>query len=765
MGEPVAFVAALVIASSQVAAASGATVAVSVVDTAGALAPAEIVVQPVGTLGGSAIVRTVSAPEGWGSVRLESGLWRVTARATKRWCWPVQVLVRSDTAEPTTVRLVLFPVGRMAGSFNWPDRERLPTKVGVHIRRDYGPRPLGSVEREPSVESTLQGSPWQCEVPAGIPFDVQLYVEGFAPVYLWNIRVAEQATHATGSLPMFRGSSLTGWVISDDGSAPRVTARVELTAPDGEPLRDSGNKHFRFSGPTNSRGFFQLGPVPPGAYHVVASADVRITEAAFVQIPPNTEHRLNDPLRLKPPVTLRLSVSPTTDPDGRPWSVRLLALRGQHSGHMVVPSEPVSDVGTWSKSGLAAGEYRLFLRTETGDVWYYKVIDLKAGYDDSNEVSIQILRLVGTISIGEQPLEARIVLADDQSHVQVAFASDKQGEFSDYFPRVDFAAGRWSAIVRSSRSNVTLSGIKAELVNESEARVVIGLPDGTLEGSVVNEDGAPQDALVLVDEYDVSHPDGIWLASAQVRTEGGTGKFRIGGLRSGKYRAHARGAAGAAMEEQQSDVAAVAIDEGGAATAVRLVLKQADTISGRVTDAFAVGVPGAQVAVVPTASPDLPIRVHSTDATGRFSTKIPVGTKHVVITAGAIGVGRRMMGGPVPNDGRDLTIELDPFGGTLVLNAQGAVSAIDEVYVCHDGGFESLQMLARWSAQNGQAADGSAFRIPLMAPGTYRVCRVPSITDYFALVGGTLPKDRCNEGDLPPSGDLQLQIPAGQVAR
>jgi len=744
-------------------------VEVTVTDTGSAPVAAMVVAEPVATIGNRS-TKTLSVPAYKGTARLQltPGGWRITATAPGRLGQSVRFFIAAASgSQSKQITLTLWPIGRIAGTLSVHKAERVPGAVSLRLWRGGSPGTYGELLLEDSIHCPIRQGQWECEVPAGVRFDLQVEASPFAPRYVWDIDVPEGQIRRTGHLQLFRGSSLTGWVVAADGRSPTAGSLVELTASDGAPLRSPGNHQYQFKTTSNTRGFFQIGPVPLGVYHVTATMKAQVTDKALVRVATENEERLRSPLLLKPPGTLHVFVDPPADPQGRPWLIHLVSRYGQHSGHRAVSGEPVSAAGVWSKNGLPAGRYSLSLKGGRSGTWYEKMIDVEAGRIGEEHIRIQPLRVQGSASFGDRPLVGQVVLAEDRSNARVSFETDENGAFSGEFPSVNLETASWWANVRSSKPvfNQTLRRVEPERQGESDLTFIFKLPDGRIEGTVVDEGGTPQSALVRAEEQKPDDPERKDLVSSKTLTTPSTGRFQIAGLASGEYRVHARDMK--AGDQFVSDAISAKVTPGKAAS-VTLVLKKALTLTGRVETVSRVSVPGATVAVVPADQPQLPIRLRQTDADGRFELRVPAGTREVLINVWAGGVGRRILGRRIPRDGV-LTVELDPTTAGTIVVPLGDPAAISGTYLYHDGGFIPLAHLRSDAMQargeGGGEVTTEALRVPLMRSGPYRLCRLSSFpSEYSAFMAGMLPKGRCNEGQLLPRGELRLELPASLSA-
>ncbi len=755
-------------------AATAGTLHVRVVVAPGArVSSVRVVAEPRGILGsalpGAPVTREVS-DAGPLAVELRPGIWSVRAVATGGWSWPVTVTAREGSTEPAEMSLTLWPTGSITGRFRLLDGQ-MPSEIRLFVRRGFGPVNTRQT-LEDSITCPVRQNQWACQIPATIPLDLELNATGFAPCYLWDVIVGPRGSVDVGAVDLTQGASVTGWVLTAS-EKPARGADVELKAPDGGvvaiPTKSGTTPRLRAS--TNNRGFFQMGSVPPGMYHVVAAALGHISQAMPARVVKDREYRLASPLLLKPPLTLRVSVDPPQSADGRPWSIRLSSLHGSHSGHLLVHGELVSEDGRWSRPGLAAGSYRLAVVSDKGDAWHERQLDLQPGTEDQ-AVVIRTLNVVGSLALRDPIIGGRVLLADASSGARVWFDIGSEGDFSGSYPSVDLDKARWSAVVEASEPSIrqTIQGVQPDSATSTELKFVIRLPDGAIAGTVVDEQGLGQSAVVTTQEQESEGEDpseggnrAAILSLAQARSAESTGRFKLVGLKPGEYRVYAMGRPRTPADGLQSDTVTVRVGNDQASAPVTLVLKPSTLLRGRVVDGAGQGIPGASVLVVPAQAPDVMVRMLSTDVEGRFEAKVTAGTGNLNVVASAIGEGHRTLGRAVPEN-RMLEIGLDRTRSGLLVLAWGEGSDPSDMVLFHEGGFETWPSLRRWAEVNGEAPTGGVLRLPLMSPGSYRLCRVRSLRDHFAIMSGAAGEGRCAEGDLPPASDLRLSLPESNKA-
>jgi hypothetical protein len=736
---------------------------VTVVDPKGIpIQNAIVVAEPDGEQGDTRQKVMSSAGTNPALVKLGAGSWNLRAVVDERWGWPAQVFVEPESPQAGDVTLTVWPLGTLTGLVRAGPRQAAVGELRLRLKLDRGVQPASfpASFRSPDIDCATVKGAWSCRVPAGPPLDIRLDVPGMAPRYLWNVRVPPVGVKDVGALEMFSGASVTGWVVSPAGVAPPAGAIVELKSAAGAPIVGA-SRTASFAGRTTSRGFFQIGPAPAGPYQLAASQATAASSMRPVELVKEREEKLRTPLVLTPPATLRVSFEPKVSPLGSPWLVRLL----QPSTRTSVLVEKVSPDGLWSRSQLPPTEYRLVVMTTDGSVWHQETLDLQSG-GENHVVSLRMQQVTGSVSLGESPLPARVHLMGARARIAVWLESDEAGTLSGYVPALDTEATDWVAEVESSAPVVKhrISRLRLERVDETTIKLDLKLPGGVLKGKVVDENGNPQEADVhamrVVEESDrTTRGTGEATTNVVGRTDEATGRFSIVGLLPGPYNLVAMGRGFMAAPEYQSAVLPARVEKSDPKE-VTLILKRAQTTTGRVLAGGGSGVPGAQVIVTSPTSQGVPFRPQTTDADGRFSAYLPGHTDRVAVTVAALGLGRRSLGRNVV-DGEPVEIQLHAAPGALLIDLTDAASeGAAGAYIYHDGGFDVLPMLQDWSRRSGEVQEEGLLRAPLMDPGDYRLCRLANRMEFAAFIAGSLPPEKCAEGVLVPGGELRLKMPS-----
>jgi hypothetical protein len=719
--------------------------------------------------GATAVSATVRAGRDV-AMDLRPGLWRIAAAADDRWAWPIDVEVTDGpSTRQQVVSITVWPLGKVAGTVTVPPSAQIPDEVKLLVHRTVRPDSFSKPRTDQPVTAVcpVRDGRWICPAAAGLPLDIELLAQGFGPRYLWDVQVPLGQTQRVGNVPLFRGSSVSGWVLGPGGHRLKESPTVELKSQDKAAIDLPKSTEFQFKAASNGRGFFQIAPIPPGRYHVNASSGDYVSDHAVAQVSPGQEERLRAPLVLSPPATLHVSVSPPLTPSRRPWSVRLVSQNGLRRAHTFALDERASTDGHWSMARLPRGEFTLMLLSDRQNVWYQEKITVD-GSDEYVQVDVPMIHVAGSVLMGGQPFAAVVQLGDRSTGHRMSFATGDAGTFEGAFPARSASAVQWSAWVhgRSPAFTRTLAKPVPQIVNEALATFDLRLSDGRIDGSVVDERGAPVPAAYVTvrreDDtiYDQDDPSQLVAGTAVADTDG---KFRVSALEPGRYRIVARSGDDALGVRRTSGTQTARVEGNEDPPTVRLVLAAAHVVEGRITTPEGSPVVGASVLVSSRERPEIPVRPQFSDANGVFRATVPYDTKTVTFTVSQIGVVRQIFARPIART--PVSVVMSGSAGRLVLNLGDAKQGAASFLVSRDGGWENLAALLEWGLQNGEDVNSGAISVPLMSPGRYSICRISSfVAEYGAFLAGGLPKGRCESGTLEPGGQLSLDLRPNAVS-
>lgn len=687
------------------------------------------------------------SPESPGSLQLQPGRWTVQAEAPGFWGSPKAIELGTEAKD---IDLDLWPAGTVEGGFLLPEGEKPPAALTVFFRS--APGSATDAPDPADVLCPVEEGSWRCTLPVGV-LDLRFQADGFIPRYQWGIGVPRKGAVALGKLDLARGSAVLGWVVTADRSKVAAGTRVELRPRPGGAIADPGTagrmQNLTLSAPVNERGFFQIDGAPPGAYVVEVKQPPFAPATATVRVVPGEVTEVaNPPLLLDFPKTLEVHLDPPLDPWGEPWAVRLSLLDRITSVMTSFGAESAGEGGTWSKPGLAKGNYLLRIGPRNGDTWKTEEVEI----DDRLTplyVDLQVVRVIGTVQLGETPLPATLTFGGRFGASRIKAQADEDGRFELHLPRT----GEWPVHISSEAPPVTreLAAVVVEPAPGKDlAEVSLRLPDTLLRGRVEDEQGkAVTRAIVNVKSTEQAEP------LIQDWTDD-KGEFELVGLPAGALRV------GAEEGERSSEQVSVQISEHDQPAPLVLVVRSQVRITGTLVSP-AGAVPGARIKAAPVGVPYFGVRTVTSDAQGRFEVSVPPAAREMFLAVAAPGFAFRMLRMPVPKE-RHINVGVDQAAGTLVLETdvphREAEPSTPAVYVFHQGALEGLPILSAWAAASGAIPDSAVKSvIPYLEPGDYRACWILP-AERAGIDHGILPQGRCADGYLAANGDLTLKLPS-----
>lgn len=654
-----------------------------------------------------------------GSAEVEvppGGAWRIEAEGAGVWIPPGWASAAGPEGE--TVPLRLFRTGEISAALTVPQGEEMPARLDVRFTPVPGDAASAELPAAAVVCPVAEGGRIRCAVPAG-RLDLRLRTEGRIPRYLWEIAVPRGAVADLGPVRLQRGSSVVGWVRQEKpspegkaGSGIRVEIAPHLPGTPQSPLPRELAEIVRQT-VVNERGFFQLEDLIPGVYVVKATGPgAAPARVAPVEVRSGLETEIREPLRLAPPLRVEVLIDPPADPTGTAWRVELWGMGG---------GEPVSGAanpeGSWERTGIAPGTYRLTVLDRAGSSRYSEELEVIAGTSPVR-ISIPVLRVEGRVRIGDEPLRATLWFGGMSGWRKVRFDSDGEGRFEGSLPE----EGEWAVDLLSDEPFLRLGLGPVEVrppQGSGVARLDLEVPDTRLQGEVVDEEGKSLPRASLL----VAHGPG---KNSQAHADE-RGRFDLRGLPAGLSSIEARAG------QRTSGWVQVQLEEGRDGVPLRLVARRQAEIQGRVSSLRG-PVAGARLRALPLGGGVASVAEAVSRPDGSFTLTLPAGVPAVSLLIHAAGHALRMMQ-TATDSGTFLEIPLETTGGTLVLElpAPGA---------------------ARGAALRRGA---SALALPDLEPGEYQVCQFQGITPGAA----ELPAQRsCVGGSLGPLQELILQLPA-----
>lgn len=679
--------------------------------------------------------------------------WSLSVEAEDVWSAGGIVFVGPEGASAV---VAVWPTGRLVGSLILLRQEKRPETLTVSFQPDptgtlTADRARGLKPEGPTgeVRCDVDQLSFHCDVPAG-RHDLQVASPSFVSHYRFGVDVPTGREVSLGSLPLRRGASLVGWLEAEGSSVPGRTARIRLIPATGTPLEGPEGERVEqmsLQARPRQRGLFQFEGVPPGRYRLIAEdRGYAPAERTDVDVRPDQELILEEPLVLKRPRPVVLSLEPVADPWGDPWRI-LVNDVSPYADEWVV-DQPVAQDGRL-EAELAPGRYGLMVRDGHGQGWHEQIFEVT---DDPVAlwVEVPVVRISGQVRLGDEPLEARLVF-QRQGTLSVTLETDEEGEYSGMLP----GEGNWRVGLASDRPPVqrTFRRISVEPgPGRRGATVDFDLPDTRLFGEVVDESGNPVARAIV----NVSVPEGD-ETSIRKDVDNPGGRFEIYGLPEGEAVLQAEAG------RRQSDPAHVLVEDDLEPPLLRLVVRDNLQIRGRVVDEHGAGVPGALLTPRGLQQLHFWIPQATSGADGSFLLHLPPNESEILLNVQAPGHALRMLRVPIRTD-QDLVVPVASGGGTLTVHlpapgAPGEDPSLD-LFLLHGGVHLGLGSARSWAARAGRPSlDPARVDIPDLEPGAYELCRLTQPELALALLSNFRP-DACTDGFLTEGGVLELEAPA-----
>jgi hypothetical protein len=639
-------------------------------------------------------------------------------------------------AIPTAINIELWPAGAVTGTIALKGSRTIPTDLRLRFQSADDPPQLPSQE----VFCTVTEAKFRCKVPLG-QVDLRLRSPGYLPRYYWNTSVRAAAPANLGAAVLEKGASLSGTVLI--GSGVTLTAREReniqvIATPAKAQMPMHAEALGRYMARAGKRGHFNLDGLPPGDYVIRAGVGKLVSDDVHAVVLADSIAELREPLRLEPPSSLRVAVTPPLDPWGERWRITLSRQAAGGESELAAKT-PATESGEWISPPLRSGRYTLDVGSHEGGVWETRELELPT---DSNEVLIPLtgLKLTGSVTLGDRPLEAALKF-QTKDFRSIDVTTDREGKFESYLPHREGV--KWKVVATSADPYVRHSFHDVEpepVVDSSDARLDLRIPFTTLSGFVIDEEGKPAEGIV-----NVTSP-----AETLVQIDvGEDGYFVVHGLEPATYRVQAMVFLG------ESEVVHANVTDDLAPDPLRLIVRSQQKVEGRVGSDVA-PVVGAEVLVIATDVAQQLIMPAQTNFRGEFGATAPRAARELDIIVGAPGFDIKMFRQRAPVG--PLQIRVTQHGGRLVI-PMGTGDL--EPYLQHAGATEFLGQHIRGMQAQIRGGDGATPQLVLspLEPGPYSLCMIRH-TEAPLLRAGLLDRhERCTEGFLPPHGELTFAPP------
>lgn len=361
---------------------------------------------------------------------------------------------------------------------------------------------------------------WSCSVPAA-KLDLVLRAKGFTPQYKWDVAVARDAATNLGTATLRRGASFVAWLDSASAKALKAPAHAQLVRMT---MTGSATAGPRLMQPVadsafNARGMVQLAPVPPGTYTLEVTAPgfapARLDQ---IQVYERSESVLRAPIRLQPPIAIRLSLLPPRDPAGRPWHVTVDRINELTYGSTRAGKGAADQNGLFVVAGQGAGRFRTSVADANDNRYVDRELEIHGEADAQRTIEIAVRGIRGTVAVGKKPLAATLYFGGRDGTERIRTTSNDEGSFAVALPH----AGKWRVDVDAPDEDI-FTAVTAQ-VPEKRDDVKIELPDNELAGWVTGADGKRAASAEVM----VGTP-----AGPSLRRAGPDGRFRFRAVAAG----------------------------------------------------------------------------------------------------------------------------------------------------------------------------------------------------------------------------------------
>ncbi len=668
--------------------------------------------------------------------------WEVRAEAAGFWVEP-QLLPPPPAARialtpraTAQVRLSLAaPPGPARASPAQPGA-RQPEAAWIRFRDTPGVETLDSGrEFSPPIPcQEVKERQWECSPVAG-KVDLRVEVAGSSPLYFWRQTLAAGQTADLGRHRLRAGGSVVGWVEQVPGLTNLEIHLSPVAVGAANPAAHSQRPPLSVRRAVGRGGFFQVDGLAPDLYALEVLWDgLRVGTTDAVEVRGGEESRVGTLIRLSPPATVELAISPPTAASGAAWQFVLFREAEKEGAvlEQVVEGQAAAD-GTCAVDRLEVGRYTI--RITQGEArWLTQSFEVGPGWPTSIFLDIPRVEIEGRITLGQEPLEAGLLFGGKGGGERLRLASDEKGHFAGFLPR----PGRWRVEIEPSMQELELRLRALEVPRRKDGRatrLAIHLPDTYLAGRVVDQYGLKASRAQVT----------VWAREVQGRrvlaasTADDEGEFLFRGLPEGSHMAEAIARDGAA-----SPSTLVELSEDRRPAELLLVLEDRVSLSG-VVHSPSGPVAGATVVMWPQAGRSIRGSRVFTDETGHYSLQVLRGAVNILISAPgnpvrilATRVGAEQKRGELnfnlPEPSGRIAIEVPPAVASQPLQASPTLS--------HAGGTVGLIDLLQNTRV--QEEGGHRMLLPAMEPGRYQFCQ--------NLGQG------CDEQLLVPGGEIQFRL-------
>jgi hypothetical protein len=590
------------------------------------------------------------------------------------------------------------------------------------------------------TDCDLENQEFRCLIPSG-DLDFTMRAEGYIPKYWWNEKLQADQPRDLGKIKLIPGASVSGMIDllhRERSTSSEITLSL-IPATDSGRFKEDPRRALTVSRAVpNKRGFFQFLGVAPGLYTLSAEASGHASEELEIEVIARLEARLREPIVLRPPKSVTVTVDPPTDPWGRPWRLTLSRYTSDSDSTSYtseVDTATVATSGVWKSRPLPSAKYLLTIGRAPQGEWFSTDIELLE--DLAVDARVPLTKIRGTVRLGTKPVEGVVWFGGEHGQVSIPVAVREDGTFRTILPRPENDVWREIDVVaQKPMIRRTLTDVPLTIEPDDEAAVLdIQLPSRAIFGEVVDMSGRPIAGSVFA-----KYEGGSAVISQFDTDESGT--FSWEGLEAGAL--HLRAETSQRSSETSTRVV-LPEEESETPVFVRLTVKQDESLAGKVISDLG-PVAGARLTILQkNAVPNLLLNI-DTDMSGEFQMGVRPGTARVDAVVSAPGFATRMLS--LETGKEQSVIRLERTGGTLVLDVPAQDARSNRIHLIH-GDLAWVPGHLAFAVGEGMqniAEDRVQLTIPGIEAGDYSLCFDPPIAG------------NCMHGHLSPFGKLDLRV-------
>jgi hypothetical protein len=406
-------------------------------------------------------------------------------------CWAPPIIVAAGNNGETRTAFV-WPTATIAGNFVMQKGERSPRELRATVQTDDAASIDGAISETP-LDCVIHSVHWRCILPSA-KVDLRIAAEGFVPHYLWGLHASVGEEKAV-EVALIRGGSVSGRVAVASRQAELDGTDI-LLRPASVVNTLSEERHIASRSQRakpNARGFFQFSGIGDGVYEVIASKAGWSRAARQVRVAGAKESDTGI-LILPPLARAEVIIDPPADTRGRRWRIVL-----DRDGAATQPRPPIADRqaaadGSWSQSGLEAGQYRLEI-FDGGNIVRERLVANVQPNQPPLHLRMDAISVRGIVRVGHEALAATLHFLSRRGPGELELASDDDGLFVGSFP----ALGQYEVEIKPKGSSQRLrKQVEVRQDADGNANIDIDLPGGVVRGTLMNEAGEPVTGTVRV---------------------------------------------------------------------------------------------------------------------------------------------------------------------------------------------------------------------------------------------------------------------------